>query len=189
MDSSGNLYGTTYGGGATTYGTVFELSPSSDSAWTLTVLHSFGTAGDGIYPVASLIMDESGNLYGTTEGGGLYGSGTAFKLTSANGAWTEEEIVGFEGGVKDGAAPTGRLLPDKKGNLYGTTSLGGPNNSGTVFRLSGAPWRKTILHSFGNSGDGRNPYAGLITDSTGALYGTTYGGGANGHGTVFKLVP
>jgi uncharacterized repeat protein (TIGR03803 family) len=189
MDTSGNLYGTTSAGGATTFGTVFELSPSPDSSWTLTVLHSFGTSGDGIVPVASLIMDEGGNLYGTTKSGGLYGNGTAFKLANVNGAWTEQEIVGFEGGGKDGANPTGRLLLDKKGNLYGTTSFGGPNNAGIVFRLSGAPWRKTILHSFGNTGDGLNPYAGLIMDSTGALYGTTYGGGANGHGTVFKLVP
>ena len=192
MDSGGNLFGTTLNGGAHTWGTVFKLSYNSGlGTWTETVLHSFGGLADGMGRSASLIMDSFGNLYGTTIRGGLYGYGTVFEVICSSGSCAETSLYAFLGG-KDGKTPYGRLIMDSHGNLYGTSFGGGSgsNPQGTVFKLSpGIPWAKTILHSFCNAGDGCNPYAGLVMDSRGNLYGTTSAGGASGHGTVFKIAP
>lgn len=193
-DRNGNLYGTTEASGAPPDfngdGTVFELSPSS-GGWTETV-HNFW-AGDGAAPVAGLIFDGSGNLYGTTSGGGFNRYGVVFKLAPlSGGGWLRTILYNFKGGT-DGAQPVAGLIFDGAGNLYGTTSGGGTGGYGTVFELtpiSGGEWTEKVLYGFkGGYSDGDSPFAGLVFDSTGNLYGTTGGGGSGGNGTVFELTP
>ena len=191
MDSSGNLYGTTFGGGTSNSGTVFELVNSS-GAYTESVLHSFvNSGGDGSKPAAALIMDASGNLYGTTLSGGTNGTGTVFELVNSSGAYSEKILYSFANSGGDGAKPAAALIMDASGNLYGTTQNGGTNGFGTVFELvnSSGTYSEKVLHSFTNSnGDGASPFAGLIMDASGNLYGTTAGGGTGGTGTVFSLI-
>src|SRR6266852_5806774 len=203
MDSAGNLYGTTQFGGVTCCssgyfvspgcGTVFKLDPSGHE----TVLYSFTlTNGDGAQPVAGLIMDSAGNLYGTTPYGGVTsssclvfvtgppippGCGTVFKLDPSG---HETLLHSFTGTNGDGAQPVAGLIMDSAGNLYGTVAA----SAGTVFRLEPSG-HETVLHSFTGSPDGEDPVAGVIMDSAGNLYGTTYGGGSAGDGTVFRLEP
>ena len=202
MDKKGNLYGTTYGGGTGSSpacdlpytagcGTAFKLVPPGKkrSAWTETVLYSFGSQYEyDVYPVAGLIMDAEGNLYGTTTGGaGADGAqGTVFELTPTG---TETVLHAFIGEPDDGSGPMAQLIMDAEGNLYGTTSGGGRGERGTVFKLT-PNGIETLLYSFGSqSGDGCGPYAGVIRDKKGNLYGTTAACGAYGYGTVFKLTP
>lgn len=195
MDSEGNFYGTTTAGGSAGNGTVFELSQSGGN-WTEQVLYSF-TGSDGAEPAAGLIMDSAGNLYGTTVAGGTgcygYGCGVVFELSPSNGGeWTEQVLYKFTGG-SDGRAASASLIMDGTGNLYGTTLYGGAGcnvlGCGVVFELSpsnSGEWTEEVLHGF-TGGDGANPYAGLIMDAGGNLYGTTEAGGSAGLGTVFKL--
>ncbi len=189
-DAAGNLYGTTANGGASSRGTVFELTPTGAA---LTVLHSFSSTGsDGANPSAGLIADAAGNLYGTTAFGGAgtncpSGCGTVFKLMPTG---TLTVLHSFGG--SDGANPSAGLIADAAGNLYGTTADGGagtncPSGCGTVFELT-PTGTLTVLHSFTFS-DGANPFAGLIADAVGNLYGTTISGGVSGRGTVFELTP
>ncbi|HTV34548.1 MAG TPA: choice-of-anchor tandem repeat GloVer-containing protein, partial [Methylocella sp.] len=167
---------------------------------TETVLYSFKGGSDGINPYAGLIADKEGALYGTTYKGGTGGGyGTVFKLTppdKGQTAWTETVLYSFKGG-SDGINPYAGLIADKDGALYGTTYFGGTGGYGTVFKLTPpakgqTAWTPAVLYSFKGS-DGAYPYAGLIADKEGALYGTTFQGGAggcqNGCGTVFKLTP
>jgi uncharacterized repeat protein (TIGR03803 family) len=194
MDKLGNLYGTTQAGGDMNClflagcGTVFKLTPAGDE----TVLYSFGTrAGDGIIPTA-VIMDKAGNFYGTTShgGSGANSSGTVFEVTASG---EETVLYNFcsEPNCADGANPFAGLVMDKKGNLYGTTDRGGDGVliNGTVFELT-ASGEESVLYSFcsePNCADGANPFAGLVMDKKGNLYGTTVFGGAYGDGTVFEL--
>jgi uncharacterized repeat protein (TIGR03803 family) len=200
QDAKGNLYGTTFAGGAYCYlgcGTVFKLSKRGRE----TVLHSFCSQSgcpDGAYPYAGLIQDVKGNFYGATVAGGLYGHGTVFKL---NKRGKETVLYSFcqRPGCTDGALPYGGLVRDAKGNLYGTTSNGGDSSyycCGVVFRLD-TSGKETVLYNFCSQPgcpDGEDPGAGLIQDAKGNLYGTTYGGGTpqcgdkgQGCGVVFKL--
>jgi uncharacterized repeat protein (TIGR03803 family) len=181
MDSAGNLYGTTTSGGANDHGTVFKIG----AAGTESVLYSFGaTASDGQQPYAGLLADSAGNLYGTTYIGGANNRGTVFKISAAG---TESLLYSFGATASDGVGPYADLITDSAGNLYGTTEQGGANDKGTVFKISAAG-TESVLYSFGATGtDGATPYASLIVDSAGNLYGTTNGGGANGNGTVFKI--
>jgi uncharacterized repeat protein (TIGR03803 family) len=184
-DAKGNLYGTTGQGGAQCCGTVFEVTPSD----TETILFSFNyTDGSGPGP-NRLVTDAEGNFYGTTSVGGASGNGTVFELTRKG---TETVLYSFTGAA-DGFAPYGGVIRDAKGNLYGTTFQGagiGCNDAGcgTVYELTSAG-KFTVLHTFTGGADGGNPAAGLVMDKGGNLYGTTYGGGPHGHGTVFKLTP
>jgi len=193
FDSGGNLYGTTALGGSSSKGTVFKLSPNG-SGFSESVLFRFGNCSDGVNPYAGLVLDDSGNLYGTTYGGGTFGYGTVFEL-SPNGGGCSAETVLYSFANTDGANPYAGLIFDGSGNLYGTTVSGGTNNNGgTVFELSppsgGGNWTETGLYSFGSGSDGVHPYAGLVFDNSGDLYGTTLNGGMyhNG-GTVFELAP
>jgi uncharacterized repeat protein (TIGR03803 family) len=187
-DSAGNLYGTTFVGGENNFGTVYKLSPNGEE----TVLYSFTGKPDGAYPTGSLYIDAGGDLYGTTDGGGTstfcnQGCGTIFKL-SADG---KELILHSFSGKADGLSPFAGLTRDKAGDFYGTTSGGGitPCQCGTVFKLS-ANRTFTTLHSFaGAPNDGALPYDGVILDAAGNLYGTTFFGGSDNFGTVFKLKP
>jgi uncharacterized repeat protein (TIGR03803 family) len=200
FDKAGNLFGTTQLGGANNQGTVFEVTHNSDGSWTETVLYSFTGSADGGQPSAGLILDASGNLYGTANFGGSgncnLGCGTVFKLTPASGGWTETVLYTFTGG-NDGREPYARLLFDAAGNLYGTTLLGGNVNSvcttgcGTVFKLtrSSNSWTQSVLYAFTGGADGASPYDALAFDPAGNLYGTAYAGGASGNGAIFKLTP
>jgi uncharacterized repeat protein (TIGR03803 family) len=198
FDKTGNLYGTTQQGGAySSYGTVFELSPSAGGTWTETVLYSFGSTVDtGVSPHAGLVFDAGGNLYGTTPSGGTHGEGAVFELSRAtSGVWTENVIYNFgANGAGDGHNSKTPLIFDAHNNLYGTTTTGGAYGPGTVFELSpvagGGTWTENILFSFGASSlSGIYPEAGVIFDAAGNLYGTASEGGANERGTVFRLSP
>ena len=196
-DSAGNLYGTTEFGGnhfcpGDTCGVVFKLAPKGDGTWTESVLYAFTGSPDGTAPEAGLIIDQTGNLYGTTAFGGNYscgglglGCGTVFKIDQT-GIFTV--LHTFSGGT-DGASPYAGVIRDTAGNLYGTTYLGGGLNAGTVFKLD-KDGNETVLHAFtirGGGGGGYYPQAGLIQDAAGNLYGTTNVGGPAYWGTVFKL--
>lgn len=209
FDAAGNLYGTTSWGGTgpctsednlVGCGTVFELSPKTGGGWTEKVLHSFGNGTDGTFPVAGPVFDAAGDLYGVTyEGGtgsclrdGYSGCGIVFELLpEAGGRWTERMLHHFN--LTNGAWPVGSLIFDKAGNLYGMTNGGGAYDFGTAYELMpGAKggWVEKILHNFNQSGvSGAAPYAGLIFDAAGNLYGTTSTYGAAGSGTAFELRP
>jgi uncharacterized repeat protein (TIGR03803 family) len=207
-DGAGNLYGTTSSGGTHGYGTVFELSPATGGSWSEKLLHSFNVGGtDGFTPAASLVMDGSGNIYGTTQLGGtgtctngsVSGCGVVFELSAGTGGgWTETILHNFQNDGIDGTGPVGALLFDGSGNIYGATGGGGPYDvppsyeGGVAFELTpagGGVWTETILHSFGNGSDGADPLAGLIFDTHGNLYGTSWAGGTRNLGTVFELSP
>jgi len=186
LDSAGNLYGTTYQGGAYKMGTVFKVSVGGGE----TVLHSFPGGTDGANPNASLVFDSAGNLYGTTIGGGsascIGGCGTVFKVSSTG---EEAVLYAFTQTNDDGGHPNGALIFDSAGNIYGTTQAGGANADGTVFKLSSTS-EETVLYSFKGGTDGQAPYDALVQDSAGNLYGTTrYGGGTTNYGTIFRLSP
>jgi len=196
-DSAGNFYGTANLGGTSGNGTVFRVNPDG----TQTVLHNFCLLGlclDGANPVGGVIMDGSGNLYGTTANGGTTNNGVVFKLTPVGPLWVYTVIHDFclLTACDDGHNPQGGLVMDPAGNLYGTTINGGTGGSGTVFKLTpdliGLLWTETVLYNFcSQSGcaDGANPQSGVILDTSGNLYGTTYGSGAGSGGTVFKVSP
>jgi uncharacterized repeat protein (TIGR03803 family) len=182
MDAAGNLYGTTNQGGATDNGTVFQL----DTGGHETVLYSFRGGADGQGPVAGVIMDSAGNLYGTTQSGGPYSGGIAFKLDSSG----KETVLHRFGGVNDGATPLAALVRDRSGNLYGTASAGGTYGGGTVFKID-KNGKETALWNM-DWPDPAFPFDGLVMDAKGELYGTTTqgGGGTNGgYGVVFELNP
>ena len=181
LDAQGNLFGTTAFGGAFGYGTVFELT----AAGGYKLLHSFNPK-KGASPYGGLSQDANGNLYGTTAYGGTFRYGTVFKLAPSG---KHQVLYNFTGG-KDGASPYAGVVLDGKGSLFGTTTFGGAFALGTVFRISAAGKEK-VLHSFRGSPDGASPYAGLLRDIHGSLYGTTLYGGmlVNGvlGGTLFEI--
>jgi uncharacterized repeat protein (TIGR03803 family) len=202
LDSAGNLYGYTLGGGNNNLcgqvcGVVYELSPGA-SGWTETVLHTFTGGSDGYTP-RGLTPDTSGNLLGVAESGGTAnsnceaGCGTVFKLTPGAGGWSLSVIYSFSGG-SDGGYPISPLVFDRQGNLFGTTLLGGsvqcPNECGTVFELSpnGSGWNFSDVYSFSGP-DGADPQ-GILFDSAGNLFGAASGGKTTcGCGVLFELVP
>jgi uncharacterized repeat protein (TIGR03803 family) len=195
MDSAGNLYGTTVAGGAggsVNSGTVFKLSPNGSGGYTETLLHSFISNGkDGINPFAGLVLDSKGNLYSTTGAGGIYGYGTVFELSpGSKGGWSETVLHSF-GAAGDGQYPQfSGVAFDKSGDLYGTTSGGGSNANGIVFKItptSGSGWTESVFFSFDGT-DGNVPQ-GVIFNAAGDLYGITQYGGSNLGGTAFEIVP
>jgi uncharacterized repeat protein (TIGR03803 family) len=185
-DSAGNLYGVTGIGGAKLEGTVFKLAKSGN-AWTETILYDFDGGADGEHP-QGMHMAADGTIFGTTNLGGAYGGGTVFQLVRNGGVWSETTLYSF-GGSNDGTGnPTGGLVEDSGGNLYGSDTNGGPHGFGSVFELSPSQggWTETALYGFTGGADGNRPVDG-ITLASGSLYGVTSGGGAFGGGTVFKL--
>ena len=195
MDAAGNLYGATMQGGSYCpgygCGTVFELSPAQGGGWTETVLYSFN-GSDGFQPRAGLVMDATGNLYGTTVQGGPYcffGCGTVFELSpSVGGGWTEMTLYNFQN-PPDAEGPDTVLILDSAGNLYGTASLAGNYGYGAVFEVSPrqGSWTETQLYSFGRDADGGGS-GGVIMDRFGDLYGEG-GGGIYYGGTAYELTP
>ncbi|HSY11816.1 MAG TPA: choice-of-anchor tandem repeat GloVer-containing protein [Verrucomicrobiae bacterium] len=216
FDTAGNLYGTTWAPGvegdgifdraganplSNTYwgcdepgcgGTVYKLTPTQNG-WQESDIYAFTGAADGSSSMANLTMDSAGNLYGTTPFGGTgncqYGCGTVFEVSSSNGGWTETVLHSFAS--TDGAYPMGALTPDAAGNFYSTTNIGGSHHQGTVFELakSGQQWQESVLYNFTGGADGASPYAGVIFDSRGNIYGTATEGGTNSVGTIYSLVP
>ena len=197
----GSLYGTTHSGGGTGCGgngcgTVFNLKPPPSTSasilggWVETVLYRFTGGSDGAAPVGDLVFDQSGNIYGTAASGGSAQKGVVYELTPSNGNWADTVLWTFTGG-SDGGEPTGGVIFDGAGNLYGAAQLGGASGYGAVFRLvpSGGGWSQTTLYSFQNGSDGANPNGGLIFDSSGDLYGSTSSSGSHGGGTIFELKP
>jgi uncharacterized repeat protein (TIGR03803 family) len=178
-----DLYaGTTYAGGSAGGGTVFVVEGRGHQ---YSSVFSFTGAPTGANPTGNLIAGDAGVFYGTAAGGGAAGNGVVFEL---NSGYTETILYSFQGGT-DGGEPYGGLVRDKAGNLYGTTYGGGAANDGTVFRVT-PQGTESVLHSFaGDTHDGGSPYAGLIRDEAGNLYGTTTGGGRKYRGTVFRLSP
>jgi uncharacterized repeat protein (TIGR03803 family) len=192
LDAAGNLYGTTQGGGANVEGAVYELSPTAHGLWTETILHSFNNDGtDGFAPYSTVILDASGNVYGTTSEGGPYNQGTVYELSpSGGGAWTETILYSFSYNYPSGEVPNS-ILFDASGNLYGTTASGTYPFDGTVFELSPSAggWTEMVLHYFKNSAKGGDLPNGLVFDTAGNLYGVTYDGGIYAEGNVYKLSP
>jgi uncharacterized repeat protein (TIGR03803 family) len=190
--SDGNLYGTTYGGGSSGCGgagcgTVFKISNPATSP-TESVIYGFTEGADGSNPYASLIQASDGNLYGATAGGGSRGAGTVFKISDPTTSPSESVIYSFLTG-NDGINPNASLIQASDGNLYGTTSYGGPNGAGTVFEISNPTTSpvESVIYSFTAGSDGGRPLASLIQAFDGNLYGTTQFGGSGGWGTVFKI--
>jgi uncharacterized repeat protein (TIGR03803 family) len=179
-DKSGDLYGTTYVGGNSGFGTVFEITPSG----AFSTLYSFPDRAHGTNPNAALLRDASGNLYGTTQYGGDANRGTVFKLDPSG----DETVLYSFSGTPDGAYPQSQLVADADGNLYGTTTEGGAANAGSVFRLT-LGGTESVLYNFAGSPDGAYPMAGVVRDASGNLYGTTFRGGSSSTGVVYKIDP
>lgn len=196
FDAAGNLYGTTVAGGSGGIcsgdgcGVVFKLTHANGS-WSESVLYSFGDFPDAGGPGSAVIFDRAGNLYGTAPDGGAYTEGAVYELSPNGGQWTEQVIHDFTGGDDGATGSLGPLLLDAAGNLYGVTELGGHYGAGTAYKMSaaGGAWNLTTLYAFMGAPDAGFPYGGLIADAHGNLYGTTYFGGTNGAGTVFKVGP
>jgi hypothetical protein len=190
FDSLGNLYGTTSIGGDYGWGTVFTLEHGSHGKWTEHVIHSFNEKTDGAEPFGSVIFDGQGNLYCTTYAGASSTRGSVVELTPHSHEWRGKIIHVFKGG-SDGGNPYSGLVIDVSGALYGTTSDALTGGNGTVFKLSPSStgmWTKTILHTFTGGNDGAFPYAPMVMDSSGNLFGTA-GGGMSGWGVVFGIAP
>jgi uncharacterized repeat protein (TIGR03803 family) len=196
-DSHGNLYGTTLNGGVYDDGTVFELSPSGSGTWTESLLYSFCAltdCSDGADPGSTLALDAAGNVYGTTDFGGVFENGheyggVLFELSpSASGTWTETVLHDFGSGTDGYLAGTGVVF-DSAGNLYGTTSDGGTYSAGTLFELSPASgsWSETVLFNFGKNGS--SPAGPPLIAADGSLYGATGAGGADRGGIAFRVNP
>jgi len=186
FDGAGNIYGTTVNGGSAGWGTVYSLTHNS-GGWSGNTIYQVQNNGDGQYAWGGVVFDAAGNLYGVFSGGGPYGYGAVFELTPSGSGWSESTIHGFHFSGHDGASPQTGLIADHSGNLYGTTvhdSTGG----GTVFQLSssGGGWSYNFLYGF-TGGIDLGPYDSLVMDSAGNLYGTTFGDGRYGAGSVFKL--
>lgn len=212
FDTSGNLYGATaYGGIAypTDAGTVYKLAPNADGTWTETVLYRFKEGNDGNNPVGNLIFGKDGDLYGVTYRGGGYGCndptyydgtgcGIIFQMTAQpDGSWKKTTIHKFTG--KDGGNPSGNVIFDAAGNLYGTTNHAGdmscglevpPLGCGTVFKLAPTSngWRLKVLHTFHNR-PSSHPMGGLVQDTAGNLYGTSSGDDTTTFGSVYEITP
>jgi uncharacterized repeat protein (TIGR03803 family) len=179
LDGSGSVYGTTAFGGAYGRGTVFKVTAAGQES----VEYSFDGGTNGAYPNGGLVRDAKGNLYGTAYQGGAYNYGTIFIIT-ALGQITV--LYSFPSGVS-GANPYADLNLDQQGNIFGITYTGGSHNFGIIFKLDSSG-NETVLHNFGQEGDGVHP-SGLVIDASGNLYGTTYQGGKYNYGSVFEVLP
>ncbi len=203
--ADGQLYGTTSEGGQGSClasnsgcGVAFELTPGANGHWSETVLYTFTGGDDGGTPIAGLVADSSGNLYGNTWLGGANLRGVVYELSGVSGAWTETVLHQFceYQSCFDGGYPKARLTLGPGGVLYGTTGGGGKQSNsnitgyGVVFRLAsnGGVWTENVLYAFSGA-DGDYPSASVVFDSRGNLYGTTVDGGTSNLGTVFELSP
>jgi uncharacterized repeat protein (TIGR03803 family) len=188
--TNGNLYGTTYGGGANGYGTVYKITPGG----TLTTVYNFCSQSgcvDGASPAAGLILATNGNFYGTTHSGGVTGVGTVFKITPSGTLTTLYSFCPQGAGCTDGQDPITGLIQATDGNFYGVTGYGGAYTLGSVFKITPSG-TLTTLYSFCSGGvdnctDGDLPFAALVQATNGNLYGAASGGGADNNGTIFEI--
>ena len=194
---AGRLYGVATVGGANGKGVAFELAPitlsSQATEWNLKAIYAFKGQPDAGFPYGGLLLDASGNLYGTTYYDGANDLGSVYQLSpAAAGRWNEKVLYSFRGG-EDGQNSISNLVIDAAGNLYGTTSEGGAGcGCGTIFKLApGAKgtWTESVVHSFGGPPDGAFPYNGMVADSAGNFYGATVHGGTDGEGSIYKFTP
>lgn len=171
---------------------MYQLT-HSENGWTGTDIYDFTGGADGAYPVAGIIVDTEGNLYGATSVAGSGNGGTVFELSPSGGSWNYTLLYSFAGpnNGRQVVGPVGNLVLDAAGNLYGTTISDGAHGYGAVFKLthSNGNWTYTALHDFTNGADGSYPYANLVFDGNGNIYGTASGGGAFGVGVVFEITP
>jgi uncharacterized repeat protein (TIGR03803 family) len=192
FDANGEIYGTTQGGGINGTGTVYRLSPKSGGGWTEKVIYNFSATGaDGTAPSAGMTIAADGTMYSTAPDGGAFEAGTVFSLKKTSKGWKQTVIQNLNGS-SNGGFPYEGLMMDTAGNLYGAAPTGGASGQGVIYRLSLTKkgWVETVLHSFtGQNGDGAGLYwIDLISDKTGNIYGATSFGGTNGTGTVWELV-
>jgi len=194
IDRHGNLYGTAVTGGSGGCeggcGVVYKLT-QSNGTWNQTVIYAFNGGDDGSGPGARVTVDRSGNVYGMTPTGGIYGAGTIYKLQPNAGSYTFQVIHTFTGGNDGASGSAGRMLLDH-GRLYGAATTGGTYGNGVVFQLTPTTvgeWDFRTLYSFHGQPDGSFPYGALLRASSGKIYGTTYYGGRNGIGSVYELSP
>jgi uncharacterized repeat protein (TIGR03803 family) len=188
FDEKGNLYGATQQGGTTGDGVVYELTPDGSGGWNEEVLYNFTGGNDGGYP-NGVTFGSDGNLYGTTNRGGL-GQGGVFELQNVSGKWTEQTLYAFTGGT-DGGTPNPGIAFDSSGDILGTTYFGGSSDAGVVFALthSGGTWIESVLYNFTGLTDGQHPSSLILR--RGVIYGATTNGGGGGCdrgcGVVFEL--
>jgi uncharacterized repeat protein (TIGR03803 family) len=179
----GNFYGTTENGGTNYSGTVFQITPGGSE----TIFYTFhGSPFDGAGPYAGLVLGSDGNFYGTTGAGGEFDLGTVFQITPGG---DETLLWQFRGPPNDGSYPWPELVEGTDGNFYGTTTEGGTNHVGTIFRISSGGDYTNFYSFFGSPTDGAAPYGSLAQGSDGNFYGTTVNGGTNYSGTVFRISP
>ena len=188
-DASGNLFGTTYIGGTSNLGTVFEIPKTGGGYGSLLVLATFTGTANGANPLSGLTADASGNLFGTTSSGGASGAGTVFEIAKTGGTFGALSVIATFTGSANGAAPHGGLTTDASGNLFGTTANGGANGLGTVFEIAktGSTFGTLTTLAYFDSTHGSHPYGALAVDAAGNLLGTTNSGGGSGLGTVFEI--
>lgn len=186
LDAQGNLYGTASLGGAYGNGAVYMLTRSS-SGWTETVLYNFQGADDGANPVGGVVLDEAGNLYGTTFDGGVNGGGTVYEMSPSASGWTFTTIYSFVGGY---GGPYNKLTL-AEGSIYGFTNGEGAYGYGSIFKLTPAKgaWDYTDLYDFTGGSDGGDPYGSVAVDGKGNIFGTTNIGGSTNQGIVFEITP
>ena len=187
FDQNGNMYGSS--GDTICCGVAYQFTHSG-GGWTKSTLHHFTGGTDGSAPQGDVIRDHAGNLYGVTYRGGTNNGGVVYQLVPDGSGWRENVLHSFDS-ANDGTNPMGGLVFDQAGNLYGTTTDGGPLNGGTAFMLShsGNSWTSTVIHSFQRTARGPLPGASLAFDAAGNLYGTTIYGGSSDVGSIFKLTP
>lgn len=185
FDSSGNIYGTAVNGGNAGWGLIYELVPNG-SGWTQNVLYQAQGDGDGAYPFGGVVFDQSGNLYGVFSQNGPNNNGAVYELSPSGSGWQESTVHSFTFNGDDGSTPQGGLIVDTSGNLYGST-VHDINGGGTIFEMqSGGGWSYDFIYGL-TGGIELGPYDKLAMDAAGNLYGTTYGDGLYGYGSVFKL--
>jgi len=189
----GTMYSTTPDGGAYSGGVIFSLKKTV-KGWKQTVIHNINFPSEGGFPYEGVMRDAAGNLYGVAPAGGASQQGVVYRLSPSKNGWVDTVLYSFTGQNGDGSGLYWiDLISDATGNIYGATSFGGTNGTGTVWKLVYSKTKKSysesILYEFGSSGsgDGNNPYGGLAMDSKGNLYGTALNGGSSNLGAFYRL--